>query len=309
MQGILQFFKTQEKPFTKKWFNTYAHIVLGTFILATGYALFMSPYKIVPGGIYGISIVLHHTFHTPLGVTALCFNIPLTLLGLRILGPKFGAKTFVCLILTACFTDLVNYSIPFLFDNPDDPFKLGEQIILASIFGGIVMGIGVGLMFKARASSGGTDVIASILGKWTKIPLGQQLMIVDSIIVLIGFAVFRDWKIPMCSWITIFFMGKIIDMVLNGFTNEKAVFIISDKSNEIREKIIHDVKRGGTIFSGKGMYKQTDKEVIYMVASRKEVSVLQEYVYEIDPHAFMSIFDASEILGKGFKSLEEKIKN
>ena len=181
----------------------------------------MTPYKIIPGGIYGISIVLHHKFGFPVGMSALFFNLPLTLIGLKMLGSKFGVKTFVCFILTALFTDGV-----VLLWGPD-PLQLQDEVLLASIFGGVIMGVGVGLIFRSRASSGGSDVIASILSKYTKIPLGTQLMIVDSIIVIIGFAVFQDWKIPLYSWLTIFIMGKVIDVVLHGFSNDKTVFIIS----------------------------------------------------------------------------------
>jgi uncharacterized membrane-anchored protein YitT (DUF2179 family) len=291
-----------EKMFSKKWLISYSYLVLGTFILAIGYAFFMTPYKIIPGGIYGISIVLHHKFGFPVGMSALFFNLPLTLIGLKMLGPKFGAKTFICFILTALFTD----GLVLLWGA--DPLKLHEEVLLASIFGGAIMGVGVGLIFKSRASSGGSDVIASILSKYTKIPLGTQLMIVDSVIVIVGFAVFQDWKIPLYSWLTIFIMGKVIDVVLHGFTDDKTIFIISSKSDEIRMAIIHDLKRGGTIFNGKGMYTKEEKEVLYTVVNRREVTDLVNYIFEIDPEAFISIQDAHEIIGKGFKSIKEKIE-
>ncbi|MCL2247186.1 MAG: YitT family protein, partial [Lentimicrobiaceae bacterium] len=155
---------------------------------------------------------------------------------------------------------------------------------------------------------GGSDVIASILSKYTKIPLGTQLMIVDSIIVLFGFAVFQDWKIPLYSWLTIFIMGKVIDVILKGFSDDKTVFIVSEKSEEIREAIIYDLKRGGTIFDGKGMYTKEKKEVLFTVINRREVPDLVQFIFDIDPAAFISIQDAHEIIGKGFKAIEEKVK-
>lgn len=294
--------RLQDKLFSKKWFISYSYLVIGTFILALGYSFFMTPYKIIPGGIYGISIVLHHKFGFPVGMAALFFNLPLTLIGLKMLGPKFGVKTFVCFLLTALFTD----GVVLLWGH--DPLQLQDEVLLASIFGGVIMGIGVGLIFRSRSSSGGSDVIASILSKYTKIPLGTQLMIVDSVIVLIGFAVFQDWKIPLYSWLTIFIMGKVIDVVLHGFTDDKTVFIISSKSEEIRMAIIHDLKRGGTIFNGKGMFTKEEKEVLYTVVNRREVSDLVHYIFAIDPEAFISIQDAHEIIGKGFKSIAEKME-
>ncbi|MEG2071121.1 MAG: YitT family protein, partial [Bacteroidales bacterium] len=186
--------------------------------------------------------------------------------------------------------------------------NLHDDVLLASIFGGFIMGVGVGLIFKARASSGGTDVIASILSKYTKIPLGSQLMIVDSCIVIIGFLVFKDWKIPLYSWLTIFIMGKVIDVVLKGFSDDKSVFIISEKSEEIIKVIIEDLHRGGTILHGKGMYTRKDKEVLFTVVNRREIPDLQKYISRIDPNAFITIVDTQEILGQGFKSLTEKVK-
>lgn len=212
----------KDKILSKEWIMSYFYLIIGAFILALGYAFFMTPYKITPGGIYGISIVLHHKFGFPVGMAALCFNLPLTLIGLKLLGPRFGVKTFMGFILTALFTDGLIYFLG------NDPLNLHDEVLLASIFGGVVMGVGVGLIFKSRASSGGSDVLASILAKYTKIPLGKQLMIVDSCIVLVGFLAFQDWKIPLYSWLTIFIMGKVIDMILQGFPTIK-LFLLSLK--------------------------------------------------------------------------------
>lgn len=284
-----------DKPFSKNWIKSYLFLIVGTAILAFGYSCFMTPYKITPGGIYGISIVLHYKFGFPVGMAALCFNLPLTLLGLRLLGPRFGIKTFLGFCLTALFTD----GITWLFG--DDPLQLGDDIILASLFGGVVLGIGVGFIFKAKASSGGSDVIASILAKYTKIPLGQQLMIVDSCIVVLGFLAFQDWKVPLYSWTTIFIMGKVIDMVMKGFSDEKTVYIISDKYEEIRTFIINDLDKSGTVFNAKGLYTEQEKNVIFAVMNRRLLPYLQEGVFKIDPQAFVTILDAYEIIGNGFK--------
>ncbi|HQQ20687.1 MAG TPA: YitT family protein, partial [Bacteroidales bacterium] len=247
-------------------------------------------------------IVLHHKLGFPVGMAALCFNLPLTLIGLKILGPKFGVKTFVSFILTALFTD----GLVLIWGA--DPLNLHDEVLLASIFGGVIMGVGVGLIFRARASSGGSDVIASILSKYTRIPLGTQLMIVDSIIVIVGFLIFQDWKIPLYSWLTIFLMGRVIDAVVHGFSDDKTVLIISDKSEEIRLSIINDLKRGGTIFKAQGMYGRNEKEVLYTVVNRREMNDLVAYIFAIDPKAFITIQDAHEIIGQGFKSITEKME-
>jgi len=291
-----------EKLFSTKWFQSYLLILFGTFIMAAGYVYFISPNKIVPGGIYGISIMLHHLLGFPIGLTALAFNIPLTIIGTRILGPRFGTKTVVAFILTSVFVDVLSYF------QGNEPLVPGETLV-SCIFGGLLVGIGVALTFKAKATSGGTDVVAMILAKYTRLPLGQLMMFVDSCIVLISYLAFGDWRIPLFSWITIFVMGRVVDTVMHGFSYDKTLFIISDKHHEIRTRIIEDLRRGGTFIHGEGMYNQARKQIIFTVVNPRELYLLEEYIHKIDPDAFVAVLDAYEILGKGFKSLSEKVED
>ena len=293
-------FSVKEKPFTKKWFLSYSFIVIGSFILATAFVFFITPYKIVPGGVYGISIVLHYMLGTPVGAMALCFDIPLTIIGMRILGPRFGFKTVLGFSLTAVFTDTLTFIWGF------EPLVKGDAL-LSSIFGGFLCGLGLALIFKSKATSGGSDIVATIIAKYTKLPIGQLMIMVDSVIVLFGLFVFRDWKIPLYSWIVIFITGKVIDGVLEGINYEKSLFIISDKYEEIRDKIINELNRGGTILDGHGMFNMADRKIIFTVVSRRELIILEEFIQQIDPKAFLTVIDASEILGEGFKSLKEKV--
>lgn len=293
---------SKEKLFSKKWFISYALITLGAFILAAGFVFFISPYKIVPGGVYGIGIVAHHLMGVPVGLTGLILNIPLTLIGIRLLGPKFGVKTVVGFFLSSGFIDGLTYLYG---ENPlveNDP-------LLSSIFGGVLVGAGLGLIFKARATSGGSDIIAMIVTKYTRIPLGQALILVDSVIVIAGLVAFGDWRIPLYSWIVIYVTGKVIDGILEGISYEKTLFIISDKHELIKNKILFDLKRGGTVLPGKGMYNGADKQVLFVNVNRREVAILQDYIHHVDPKAFLTVINASEILGEGFKSLEEKTEN
>ncbi len=151
-------------------------------------------------------------------------NIPLTIAGIKILGPKFGFKTVFGMILTSVFMDTLTY-----FIGESDPLLLQNDLLLSSVFGGIVIGFGLGLIFRSRATSGGSDIVAMVLAKFTKMPLGQLLIIVDSAIVLVGLVVFKDWKIPLYSWIVIFITGKLIDITLDGINYDKALFIVSEK--------------------------------------------------------------------------------
>ncbi len=279
---------------------SYTLIIIGAFIMAAGYVLFISPYKIVPGGVYGIGIVLYHLLGFPVGLTGLALNIPLTIFGIRLLGPRFGVKTVVGFFLASGFID----GLAYLYGNQplvqDDP-------LLSSIFGGVFLGLGLGLIFKARATSGGTSIIAMIVTKYTRMPLGQSLMVIDALIVMLGLLSFGDWTIPLYSLIVIFITGKVIDVVLEGFSYEKTLFIVSDKYEEIASKILDDLNRGGTYIEARGMYKKDEKKIIFVNVTRREVAILQDYINQIDPDAFVTVIEASEILGKGFRSLQEKV--
>jgi len=298
----MSFFLPHEKPFSRKWFISHCLIIIGSFILASGFVLFITPYKIIPGGVYGISIVLHYLFGTPVGLVALCFDIPLTIIGMKVLGPRFGYKTVLGFSLTAIFTDTLTYIWGF------KPLVEGDAL-LSSIFGGVMVGLGLGLIFRSKATSGGSDIIAMIIAKYTRLPLGMLMIYVDSVIVLVGLAVFRDWKIPLYSWIVIFITGKVVDIVMTGLSSDKSIFIISEKHEEIRDKIINNLNRGGTYIEGKGMFNMAERKIIFTVVSRRELFLLEEYIHQIDPNAFLTVLDATEILGEGFKSLKEKVSS
>ncbi|MDR1793175.1 MAG: YitT family protein [Bacteroidales bacterium] len=286
----------------KKHIFEYSMIIVGSFIMATAFVVFISPYKLVPGGVYGIAITLHYlTNWFPIGIFALMFDIPLFLLGTWILGKKFGAKTLVGIFSLSGFTTLIERYYGY------QPLVVNDYF-LASIFGGVLIGIGLGIIFKSNATSGGSDIIAMILHKYTKISIGVLLICVDAAIVLIGLIAFKDWRIPLYSWVTIFITGKVIDIMISGMSKEKTVYIISDHYEAIRDKIINDLGRGGTYLNGEGMYNGSTKKIIYTVVDRKELILLQKYVHSIDPDAFMSILDSNETLGEGFKSLREKVE-
>ncbi len=302
-------FISSEKPFSKKWLINYSLIILGTFILAAGFVFFITPNMIVPGGVYGISIVIHYLTKglfsfapdgLPVGLMGLILNIPLTILGIRILGPKFGIKTVLGFVLTSVFMDGLTW---WWGDRPlveNDP-------LLSSIFGGVLVGFGLGLVFKSKASSGGSDIVAMILAKYTRLPVGQLIIYVDSVIVLVGLVAFGDWRIPLYSWIVIFITGKVIDVVMQGVSYDKTLFIISDKYEEIRNKIINDLDRGGTFISGRGMFQGNEKTIIFTVVNRRELAMLEEFIHKTDPRAFLTVMDANEIIGEGFKSIGDKI--
>lgn len=298
---------TKEKLFSKEWFTAYALITVGAFILAAGFVLFIDPHRIAPGGVYGIGIIVHYLTQgvfswapegLPIGTVGLILNIPLTILGIKILGPRFGVKTVIGFLLSSIFIDLLHLFFGYA--------PLVDDMLLSSVFGGVFIGFGLGLIFKSKATSGGSDIIAMIFAKYTRLPLGQLMIYVDSAIVLLALLAFKDWKIPMYSWIVIYITGKVIDMTIQGVSYDKTLFIVSDKYEEIRDKIINDLERGGTLINAVGMYKGQEKKMIFTNVSRREVYMLRDFIHSIDPEAFITVIDANEILGNGFKSLENE---
>ncbi len=305
-------FLTKDRLFSKKWFIDYSFILIGSFILAAGFVYFITPHKIVPGGVYGISIVVHYLTKgvfsfwpdgIPVGLFALTIDIPLIIAGIKVLGPRFGVKTITGSVLTAIFTDLITWL------RPDGNTPLVDDVLLSCVFGGVLLGFGLGLIFKSRATSGGSDIIAMIIAKYTHLQLGKLMIYVDSVIVLLALVAFKDWHIPLYSWVVIYIAGRAIDLTIEGADYNKALLIISNKHEEIKHKLLIDLERGGTYLRGEGMFTGEKKQIIYTVVSRREVAILEEFISNIDQDAFITVMDAREILGEGFQNLKSKVTN
>ncbi len=325
-------FITKEKFLSKDFFITYAWLIGGCFVFAVGAVLFAEPYGFAPGGTYGLSMVFHNLWGWRTELAALCMDIPLLLLGIYFLGPRFGIKTIVCTIAIPVFMWLIHNTYGYLpllesaevlaqlkamingvdlsvADNMETFIKdmrpLLKEQLLSSVFGGIVYGIGIGMIFKSRATSGGSDIIAMILNKYTGISLGQLVIIVDCTITLSTVVAFGDWRLPMYSWIIVFIEGKVIDLIVQGANVHRTLMIISDKYEDIIKIIRDDINRGGTIIKGVGIYKGLDKNVIYTILTRRESTILINKISKIDKNAFINIIQSNEIMGKGFKSIND----
>lgn len=301
-------FVTKEKFLSKDFFITYGWLLGGCFVFALGAVMFAEPYGFAPGGTYGLSMVFHHLWGWETEVAALCMDVPLLLLGIYFLGGMFGVKTVICTFAIPAFMRLIHYFYGYdalLEPGITDRTLLNEQL-LSAVFGGIVYGVGIGMIFKARATSGGSDIISMILNKYTHISLGTLVIIVDCTITLSTVVAFGDWRLPMYSWIIVFIEGKVIDLVIDGAKVHKTLMIVTDKVDPIKQVIIHDINRGATLFSATGMYKGEHRNMIYTVLTRREMVILRHRIAEIDPEAFINVIDSKEILGKGFKSLKEE---
>ena len=300
-------FVTKEKFLSKDFFITYAWLLGGCFVFALGAVMLAEPYGFAPGGTYGLSMVFHHLWGWETEIAALCMDVPLLLLGIYFLGGMFGVKTIICTFAIPAFMRLIHYLYGYdalLEPGITDRTLLNEQL-LSAIFGGIVYGIGIGMIFKARETSGGSDIISMILNKYTHISLGTLVIIVDCTITLSTVVAFGDWRLPMYSWIIVFIEGKVIDLVIDGAAVHKTLMIVTDKLDPVKDVIIKDINRGATLLPAVGMYRGESRNMIYTILTRREMMILRHRIAEIDPEAFINVIDSKEILGRGFKPLKE----
>lgn len=300
-------FVTKEKFLSKDWLLAYSYLIIGSVIFAVSDILFVVPYKLAPGGVYGLATVLNTHFGWQISYSTFSMEIPLIILGTIILGPRFGVKTVVSVAII-----LVTVWIMETYISVDYP-KIIMDPMLNTIVAGVFYGISIGLIFKSRATSGGSDIIAMILSKFTKLSLGKLVMIVDGIIVLSVLTQLEPsgrlpWELVVYSLIIIYIEGKVIDMIVGGANYHKTVMVISEKYHDIAMKIRNDINRGATIFRGEGAFKGDTRNIVYSVMSRREVEILMSYVKEVDEKAFVTISDANEILGNGFSPLKKSTK-
>lgn len=268
----------------------FLEITIGSIITAIAINLFLVPYNIAPGGVSGIAIVLHYIFNLPVGAVMLALNIPLFVFGIKQLGGIFGIKTLYGTILLSIIIDLTSW---IRFSTTD--------ILLTTIFGGIMMGIGLGIVFRAGGTTGGTDLAAKILHSiFHSLTVGQFMFLVDTLVVILAIATFRSYELGLYAIISLFLSMKIIDFIIEGI-HEKGAFIISNHAEQIAHKILTDMNRGVTALRGIGMYTKTEKNVLLVVVSRTEIIQLKQIVKDIDPNTFIILTDFKEVLGEGFE--------
>jgi len=275
----------------------FALILLGALIQAFSMRLFLVPAQMVSGGISGAAQIINFYTQWPIGLMVLIGNIPLFLLGWRYLGRvRFALRTAVAIAAFSLFTDLLVFFIP--------PEGVTSDMVLNCLYGGITLGIGLGLVYLGKGTSGGSDILGRILNRKLGIPITQAYLITDALVVLAsGFSF--GWPQALYGLVVIYVSGVAAEMVSEGTGIFRSVMIVTNHPDQVRDVILHNMERGVTILSGKGGYTGTDKPVLYCVVTRAEVNQLKEMVAEIDPAAFMVIGQAHEALGEGFKSFEK----
>jgi len=268
-------------------------IVFGSLLTSIGYDLFLVPHKITPGGVGGIAIVLYNLFKFPFGLCYALLNIPIFILGMKNLGFKFGMKTILSIILIFLFSDFIHYVLK--------PPILTHDLLLSSLYGALLLGAGIGFVFRGGGSTGGTDILGRIMNKYTGLSTGVSILIVDSIVIAIAGTTFKSFDIVLFSYIALFVSSKLVDMVLEGRDYARQAIITTTKGDKIVEAITKKLNRGSTLMKGIGGYTGREKDVIYTVISIRETEALRNLVHEIDPDAFVVITTAHEVLGKGFR--------
>ncbi len=269
----------------------YIQIILGCLIGGAAYPLFLVPNSIAPGGLSGLAMVLNHLFHWPVGMTSLIMNIPLFLVGYKAMGKLFVWRSLVATVVFSLSIDLIK--LPAMTVDP----------LLGTLYGGLLLGVGLGLILRGGATTGGTDMIARMVhSRMPFITVGVFLLMIDCVVVILAGAVMGTSE-GLYAMISIFISSKVIDMVMAGFSSNKACFIITKQWDAVTRQILRDMNRGVTQLTARGAYSGEERPVVLCVTSRQEVARLKDIVREADENAFMFVTEAHEALGEGFSKL------
>jgi uncharacterized membrane-anchored protein YitT (DUF2179 family) len=294
---FFQFVKSQFGPihFTWKTVRDYSLLLAGALIQAFSMRMFLVPGLLVSGGISGAAQIINHYVNFPLGIMIFIGNVPLFVLGWRFLGgSRFAIRTAFAVTCFSILTDVLGLVLP--------ASGITHDGILNALFGGVSLGIGLGLVYLGQGTSGGSDILGRILNHRFGISLSQSYLITDTIVVLAGGFAF-SWPNALYALVVIYVSGIAAEMVSEGSSIFRTVMIITDQSEKVRSVILDVLERGVTILSGTGGFTGKDRPVLYTVVTRAEVNQLKQLVKEIDPNAFIVVGIAHEALGEGFKSL------
>ncbi|MFX4235494.1 YitT family protein [Aliarcobacter butzleri] len=272
----------------------YIFIVLGSLAMAFGTVCFLSPNQIITGGGVGISLLLHALFpQITLGIFMAIVSIPFLIMSYIYFGKYYLFKTFIVVILLSTFTDVLK---EVLHIKP-----MTNDILLAAIFGGIFIGLGVGFVIKGRASTGSTSVVGEIVAKKTKYKAAEVLLAIDATIMFASVFVYNDINKSLYSMLSVYVGIRVIDMILTGRPSKKIVNIVSNNVEVLKEQIRERIEEHGTILTGIGLHQGQNKTIIYVTVEASKIDLLKNLITKYDPDAFMIITEASEFLGRGSK--------
>lgn len=290
---------------TKQKFIDYTYIIIGSAVTALSIALFTTPAQIAPGGVSGIGTILYHMFGIDVGLSIFVLSVPVFIAGVKLFGSLYGVKSLIGTVALSAFTSFWN--LIFGYDGILD-YSREMSLWLSVLYGGVLAGIGIGLVMKGGSNTGGTDIMALILARYTKITTGTSLMIIDAVIIAASAFVFSlesALYAIVVAFITSVALDKVVLSIGTGYAKE--ITIISDRLEEIGAFITKELDRSGTVLPAKGLYSGQDKKMLMTVIPKEYISRLVRKVHELDNSAFMIIQDTYHVLGEGFVPIEEMI--
>jgi uncharacterized membrane-anchored protein YitT (DUF2179 family) len=281
----------------KRFLGDVPGIFMGSFILAAAMNMFLIPNRLAAGGVSGLAVILFHTLRLPVGLTIIAANIPLFIAAYILLGRRVVMQSVLGTLFFSAAIELTALSPYF--------GMVTEDLLLASVYGGVIMGIGLGLVFRFRASTGGTSLLSLILNKVAGLTTGQAILGADLVVIGLAIFVFGS-EVAMYAALSLFISSWVIDLVQEGFSLAKAALIITTRGEEINRRLIRDLARGVTRLEGQGGYTGEQRDLLLCVVTRPQVTQLKAIIHEVDPRAFVIIGSASEVHGEGFKEVKSE---
>jgi uncharacterized membrane-anchored protein YitT (DUF2179 family) len=306
-----------QKKSKKQVVIDYAAITIGAILMSIGIGVYLVDARVVPGGVSGLSMAIHYLSNNtiPVGAMIWILNLPLYIWGVKELGKTFGARTFYGFTLNSFFIDFFIGDVPVfhfirLQDTQTVQDLLKNDFFFLILIGAVLLGAGLGIVFKFKGTTGGSDIVAAIMQKRFGVKPGMAIMIIDfAVILLAGFIIEIKnlspnrpaFALTLYAFFLLFVSARIIDAIIDGFDYARAVYIISDKYAEIGEKIMNEISRGATAIKSRGLYKNIEREVIITVVTLKELGTVTQLIKDIDPEAFVIINNVHEVRGQGFR--------
>jgi len=309
--------KMTDKLFHRSPVIEYIAIAVGAILMSIGIGVFLVDAKVVPGGVSGLAMAVYYLTNgsLPVGLMVWVFNVPLYIWGVKVLGKRFGVRTFYGFTINAFFIDFFRGDIPgFSFVRLQDTQTiqnlLHNDFLFLILIGAAFLGVGLGIVFKFKGTTAGTDIVAAIMQKKFSIKPGQAIMMIDFLVITVAGLIieFKDlatdkpaFLLTLYALFLLFIAARIVDVIIDGFDYARMAYIVSDKNKEIAARIMTDLSRGATAIKTRGLYKNVEREMITTIVTLKELGKLTDLIREIDPDAFVVINNVHEILGEGFR--------